>query len=701
MAETEPEAQRFWKETKYLPQAKTCYTKGAWPPRPPTNGLDPFQFLEANPGLVDTLRSQWRDGEALWGGQSAYEDDVVQILGAEAYSCEGFPLARNIAPVITVFPEYKALWEQLTTLSTEGRGYDSFHIHGGPGIGKSCCLLYILLRAVKENRQIMTLDDHSLTLFSGGKIWHHALTSQPQCETEFWAHQGIADENVWGPKLQHKVWVLVDGKSGTTPDPFVTNTLDFFVIYASSPDANRTAWLRPRDTAVYTMQPPRWKELVTVFRYFTLRTEYLSFDRQNEAEVIAKFKDLRSNFVKYGPQARVLANLLWKNESPDRDIEEGFQKLKQKTQLGGAAPTTPSSGPHTIFRIVRLGDGYPHDSTQEIQSPYLRNKMLEETKGYVVKQLIDNFWDHSPPGFIGPLWQSVALKVISGDYKYGGELKLRETSSRPTTSQNKVVGALGREYPAQSFRNVTKKEWNDAKIAIEDARAQTQASKAGRGRAAVTEKPNESRKRTLAVAAEHAGQIEEPSAKRPRTDCPESSSMATEDLEPSGPPPIPDLPLGKFVQFTRNEDLPAEGVLTCPRDAFFPMIDGYTKWGDRPVYFQTSTASNHKAAVVAAIKRLGLLTNSHLLSEAVNKWISQGRTSASSSKDGPRPPPLEPKAILILVGAASKENKPPLTLSVPEEDWELFNASFDVFYLEIDIAMLQYDGAVANLASPS
>ncbi|KAJ6454960.1 hypothetical protein C8R47DRAFT_1228480 [Mycena vitilis] len=202
MAETEPEAQRFWKETKHLPQAKTCYTNGAWPPRPPTNGLDPFQFLEANPGLVDTLRSQWRDGEALWGGQSAYEDDVVQILGAEAYSCEGFPLARNIAPVITVFPEYKALWEQLTTLSTEGRGYDSFHIHGGPGIGKSCCLF---------------------------------------ARTEFWAHQGIADENVWGPKLQHKVWVLVDGKAGTTPDPFVTNTLDFFVIYASSPDANRTA----------------------------------------------------------------------------------------------------------------------------------------------------------------------------------------------------------------------------------------------------------------------------------------------------------------------------------------------------------------------------------------------------------------------------------------------------------------------------
>ncbi|KAJ6447547.1 hypothetical protein C8R47DRAFT_1085250 [Mycena vitilis] len=337
----------------------------------------------------------------------------------------------------------------------------------------------------------MTLDDHSLTLFSGGKIWHHALTSQPQCETEFWAHQGIADENVWGPKLQHKVWVLVDGKAGTTPDPFVTNTLDFFVIYASSPDANRTAWLRPRDTAVYTMQPPRWKELVTAFRYFTLRTEYLSFDRQNEAEVIAKFKDLRSNFVKYGPQARVLANLLWKNKSPDRDIEEGFQKLKQKTQLGGAAPTTPSSGPHHHFFAF-------------------------------------------PPGFIGPLWQSVCPQSHQRDYKYGGELKLRETSSRPTTSQNKVVGALGREYPAQSFRNVTKKEWNDAKIAIEDARAQTQASKAGRGRAAVTEKPNESRKRTLAVAAEHAGQIEEPSAKRPRTDCPESSSMATEDLETIG-----------------------------------------------------------------------------------------------------------------------------------------------------------------------
>ncbi|KAJ7605677.1 hypothetical protein DFH06DRAFT_1150417 [Mycena polygramma] len=65
---------------------------------------------------------------------------------------------------------------------------------------------------------------------------------------------------------------------------------------------------------------------------------------------------------------------------------------------------------------------------------------------------------------------------------------------------------------------------------------------------------------------------------------------------------------------------------------------------------------------------------------------SQAKTEEPDKGKKPaRPLSSNPKAIFIIVGPPRRDNEKPTTMCIHSDDWSLWQQSFDVYYLEIDI----------------
>ncbi|KAJ7755279.1 hypothetical protein DFH07DRAFT_773397 [Mycena maculata] len=451
----------FWTkvDTRVYPEAYACLSGKKLPDLAEKNGLDPFQFLNGtdDDAIRSILRRQWEDNEEdLWGGPSSFDHDLPHILNdIKTYSCKGWPLAPTLAPSVTVFGEYGNYLNNLA---------------------------YILFKAVATGIDIITVDGTVMTLLSAKHgIWKHIMGDI--LEDDFWVNQPSQGETLtsWGPVVAENVWVLLDGQKATDGNytSFIKRCQsNFFVIYASSPNKERTAWIGDHISFRLIMQPPLWKELVAAFCHITVRT-VKKFDASMKEEMMLAFPQLRENFATFGPQARVLSKALFVSGG-FKDIQTGLiqQAVAQlnPTQL---LPEYAENVPHTLFRVVRcprtseipqldnngLDRYWFKPPTLEIQSPPIRQLLLADTRKTILKIMEQYTLQHnikysgSRPELIGGLWQDISLKVICGAYKYSGPLVLKETNFIVFTSKDKQLGADGMDAPAHTFYRVTCKEW--------------------------------------------------------------------------------------------------------------------------------------------------------------------------------------------------------------------------------------------------
>lgn len=202
--------------------------------------------------LAPLLQSVWPRGENL-------TLDIEFIKTAKTYDCEGWPMAEQLSPTVTEFDDYPLLYDAI--MAAHGsQSVDCVYIHGGPGIGKSCSLAYILLRAVSQGKTIVVCYQQVATLFCEDGIYdHHFGSSLTKAEIDFWHSP---------QRVQNNTLVLLDAEragASTVAQAFFTGPTGpkkWFIIYASSPQPMKTKWLVDRISFRFVMQPPSWRELV-------------------------------------------------------------------------------------------------------------------------------------------------------------------------------------------------------------------------------------------------------------------------------------------------------------------------------------------------------------------------------------------------------------------------------------------------------
>ena len=210
--------------------------------------------------LEDIPKDQLRD---VWPDATTYEADLEWVKNAVAFNTHGLlPPTRHIIPL----EEYYKLqpWLEKAIADMEDYGNTVFLIWGGPGIGKSCALLYLLIQKLLRGEMVAFCRGSKLHLFTANGVYAHACTDG--MEDNFWIQQEAHNH------LPHYVpkgtWVLTDAELDPTPPPaFLVRTSPAYwrIIYAASPQEQRLAWLNGKEKfhVRFVMEPPTWKEIFT------------------------------------------------------------------------------------------------------------------------------------------------------------------------------------------------------------------------------------------------------------------------------------------------------------------------------------------------------------------------------------------------------------------------------------------------------
>ncbi|KAJ7077751.1 hypothetical protein C8R44DRAFT_755081 [Mycena epipterygia] len=696
----------------------------------------PMPLWDQSP-LLDLAQCDESALRAIWPPTEDFDEDMRYISTIKTYHCLKVRVASRFVPALTEFREYPLIWDRI--LAAQGHVSCTL-IFGGPGIGKSCSLTYILFRALSEKRTVVTCFDGRAVLFCETGIYTHTFSDKIVSEEErnFW---GLQLKSSWtGPRIEPHTWVLLDASEDdpSPPHPFFT-TLDgqenqWFQIYASSPADKRLRWLIRKPHLSFTMQPPSWKELVAAIRY-PVFSSGLTHPRS-----ITELEALRERHYKLGPRARILfQSALSPSSQRETYVTEvastikewadgaGWQRLKSDITT---TPTLYSNAvSHKLFLILRGPEPEPlgadgkldmyHPSWAVAKLVIASEPIMKDMLDAVTKQdlltLLESLEIPAPSHFLGSIWQWISVSVLSNGFGPVPGLTLLSMKEELYSSTNKDFRGGG--------RGTSKIQFTRFYIGA----SKTKESKA-RGK---------KRKRENEEDAPN-GEDASPAVKKVKDRTSESSLQSEGGFSPASPlenEVTESLPQSQGGPSLQGEDFNLQGCAS-PLE-ISQSQEGSSLQGELAHQTAASSLSLHESAASTGppfartefahshcrfsgippipepdvlyepSERFHPLFDAYALLDG-RPWVFQASQaerghSAAVMKGlvkaceifGGQGGSLETKGVFVLVGRKSK----PTDLYVLPDEVALFKKNFAVCYLEVDPATLQ--GCAKKIGGPS
>ncbi|KDQ07448.1 hypothetical protein BOTBODRAFT_48814 [Botryobasidium botryosum FD-172 SS1] len=185
----------------------------------------------------------------------------------------GIPFVPGKLSYILIRDEYKVAFEHISSMPRQRCG--GVTICGQPGIGKSLCLYYLLIRRLLMGLPValQAVRETVLLFLESGTYAVH-------------------DADILN-FLPEDTWALVDsGLSVNQPAPFLSYpSSPYFIIQAASPRPGRMDWQKYKHAKMFYMRPWDWEEIVSAAPF-------------QPSEVPLTLMGLRFVYNLFGPSAR-------------------------------------------------------------------------------------------------------------------------------------------------------------------------------------------------------------------------------------------------------------------------------------------------------------------------------------------------------------------------------------------------------------